>query len=298
MQVLQFDALCLCLQCEALDRLTTVRPVTAYAAASEWLLAVSVELLRPDPPADHWSGLNGPDQLFAAAVGKTRVGCWPPFEQRFRYFSSRVSKARLWSDDGGDLFRRLQAAVEGYMGEMAGLCHARYEEMLLEAEGGALVALPSYPEGDDGEQGAETWDRRMRQDGDEVIPRRLDPSVKRVAEIDCCRPPVRHGCTLKTRAGNCIHEVMKGHRRAPAAAAGACHHGVAGGIAGGRRRAGLPASASTARRGGFPRPGGVRASSPCLIVREMLLAGVLKSDCAHLKRLCVCNRTDSVPTII
>jgi hypothetical protein len=90
---------------------------------------------------------------------------------------TRVSKARLWGDDGEGLFRRLQAAVEGYMGEMAGLCHARYEELLLEAEGAALVALPSYPEGDDGAEGTEAWDRRMRQDGDVVIPRRLEPWV-------------------------------------------------------------------------------------------------------------------------
>jgi hypothetical protein len=168
--VLQLDALCLCLKCEAMDRPPAERPATAYAAAGEWLLSVAAELLRPDLPADDEPGSDGPDppRAAAAAGGRARAGRRPPFERRFRYFVGRVSKARLWSDDGGVLFRRLQAAAEELMGGIAVLCHARYEELRAEAEGAALVALPSYPERAEGTEGGEAWDRRLRQDSNEV----------------------------------------------------------------------------------------------------------------------------------
>ncbi len=161
--MLQLDALCFCLQCEAMDRRPAEQSVTAYAAAGEWLLAVATDLLRPDLPVnDEPAGFDGPDPPRAAAGGKARACRRPPFERRFRYFVARVSKARLWSDCDGALFRRLQAAAEELMGEMAALCHARYEELRAESEGAALVALPSYPEGLD------AWDRRLRQDSDAV----------------------------------------------------------------------------------------------------------------------------------
>ena len=48
-------------------------------------------------------------------------------EERFKYFVERVGKARIWDNDDGGLFRRLQEKAALLLDEMALLCDQRFD---------------------------------------------------------------------------------------------------------------------------------------------------------------------------
>jgi hypothetical protein len=72
----------------------------------DWLLELASSLIRPD--------VLGPTRTdcSTAAAGKveaTGTECPLPVEKRFHYFMRSVRKTRVWQDEEGALFRRLQA---------------------------------------------------------------------------------------------------------------------------------------------------------------------------------------------
>jgi hypothetical protein len=131
----QFDALCLCLECGGpapLERWT--RP---YRAVGDWLVELSTLLIRPVVPSA--IGGDGKD-----ALGES-LGSPLGVEQRFPYFVHKVAKARIWSDDDGALFTRLQDGAALIMETVAGICDRRFEELCSEPGGRELVAFCASP---------------------------------------------------------------------------------------------------------------------------------------------------------
>lgn len=51
-------------------------------------------------------------------------------EERFPYFEERVCKARIWNNNDGALFKRLQAAAAVLMEDIASRCDDRYKFLL------------------------------------------------------------------------------------------------------------------------------------------------------------------------
>ena len=120
----QFDALCLCLECGTAE---SVGPTTAYATLCDWLLDLSLDLIRPTLPTFPTSGVKTQlsTQDSEREIGGTQSGCKLRLEERFPYFTRRVCKARIWSDKEGALFSRLQDKAARYMEEISELCHTR-----------------------------------------------------------------------------------------------------------------------------------------------------------------------------
>eukprot|EP00291_Cryptomonas_curvata_P027473 CAMPEP_0172208936 /NCGR_PEP_ID=MMETSP1050-20130122/34795_1 /TAXON_ID=233186 /ORGANISM="Cryptomonas curvata, Strain CCAP979/52" /LENGTH=560 /DNA_ID=CAMNT_0012888675 /DNA_START=1 /DNA_END=1683 /DNA_ORIENTATION=- len=61
-------------------------------------------------------------------------------EERFKFFTDKVAKVKLWRDDEGVLFERLKVLTQDLMAEIADLCDARYASLCYEAMGQELVA--------------------------------------------------------------------------------------------------------------------------------------------------------------
>ena len=139
----QFDAFCLCLQCEVSSKIRK-ETVTAYDKMCEWLLAICKDLLRPGSLKD----------------GNTLL-CRMPLERRFYYFVKNVSKLRVWGDDENYLFDRLKKVAQEFLTEMSKLCHQRFEELSNELDGPALINLPSFPCGTESPEQVRRQDHQM-----------------------------------------------------------------------------------------------------------------------------------------
>ncbi len=112
----KFDAFCLCL--EGGTTAATASDATAgtkddalkepYERMCDWLLEIASSLIRPDalgPPR-----IKSPADTAAGKAVATADICPLPVEKRFHYFMRSVRKARVWQDEDGALFRRLQAS--------------------------------------------------------------------------------------------------------------------------------------------------------------------------------------------
>ena len=122
----QFDAFCLCLE---IGSGPGNNQSHAYGTLCNWLLELTVKLIRPDLPAASAADVSFV-QAQPAKAGKvladgTGSSCRLAVEQRFPYFMSRVRRARIWSDNDGALFQRLHVAAADCMEEIAALCHQR-----------------------------------------------------------------------------------------------------------------------------------------------------------------------------
>ena len=114
----QFDAFCICLECESGGSGHS----RSYLALCEWLVELSLELIRPKLP----SSIQPDTCLSINTTGRSRA---PRFhlrlEDRLHFFLKRLSKARIWDNDSGILFKRLQTKVESFMEDIAVLCDER-----------------------------------------------------------------------------------------------------------------------------------------------------------------------------
>jgi hypothetical protein len=61
-------------------------------------------------------------------------------EERFKFFTDKVAKVKLWRDDEGVLFERLKLCTQDLMTEIANLCNDRYSRLCCEVMGKELVA--------------------------------------------------------------------------------------------------------------------------------------------------------------
>ena len=118
-----FDAFCLSLEGEG-------SPTNKYPALRKWLLDISVALIRPD--SDNSTNLTSLGSADPSSSGYA--------SDRFRYFTRRVSKARVWQDDE-DLFLELKQKAQEFMDELAVHCDLRYQELGEEPMGFQLVNL-------------------------------------------------------------------------------------------------------------------------------------------------------------
>ncbi len=116
----KFDAFCLCLEGGAAGNVPVaaptpgraVEPKDPYERMCDWLLELASSLIRPDvldPPRVTVGGTAATGGGTAAAAVDT---CPLPVEKRFHYFMRSVRKARVWLDEDGALFRRLQACYQ------------------------------------------------------------------------------------------------------------------------------------------------------------------------------------------
>ena len=135
----QFDAFCLCLECEASNRVDdgkkSAAAETAYSAICDWLLDVSIDLLKPDV-LEEGGSLDMQQSILHSRLHQ---------DHRFAYFCRKVSKARIWADNRNSLFERLKQTVQMFMRDMAQLCHGRFAQLSRDPVGPALIAFPSFP---------------------------------------------------------------------------------------------------------------------------------------------------------
>ena len=129
----QFDAFCLCLECESLDKQGIPGLHTAYEALGDWLLDICKDLIKPDLRG--YEGL--PVEEFMAD------SCNLPIEERFHYFRNKICRARIWGDKQNALFARLKEAAKVYMGTVAALCDERFKILSNDECGRTLIAYPS-----------------------------------------------------------------------------------------------------------------------------------------------------------
>ena len=122
----QFDAFCICLECGYANFDGTAN---AYVALSEWLLNLSIDLIRPSLLMPTTSGAAGQPHSVLTREGNVDstdgLSCKIRPEERFSYFTKRLCRARIWNDHNGALFNRLQSKAACYMEGIAELCHAR-----------------------------------------------------------------------------------------------------------------------------------------------------------------------------
>lgn len=107
----------------------------AYDALQKWLLAISSALLRP-PVLQPAAGSAGSPAEETVSLRQ---------EERFPYLKKQILKARIWSENHGELFEKLQARARTFMDDIARLCDERYAAMLLEPDGERLAAFSVDP---------------------------------------------------------------------------------------------------------------------------------------------------------
>ena len=71
------------------------------------------------------------------------------------FFRRRVARARIWTERGGRLWRRLKLVALEYMGEIAPICDARFDAICREPAGQELLRFGlGRPQGPDQEGAA------------------------------------------------------------------------------------------------------------------------------------------------
>jgi hypothetical protein len=119
--VMLFDAFCLSLDsCNGQNRLQ-------YSALCNWILEISEILIKPDSEIE-----NG-----AAKPGQTRT---LQAGERFRYFTKKVCRTRIWRDDP-DLFADLKKNAAVMMAKIVDQCDQRYSDLCKEPGGDQLIAF-------------------------------------------------------------------------------------------------------------------------------------------------------------
>ena len=111
--VMQFNAFCLSLEGES-DATSKER----YSILCNWLLELSEKLIYPDitlPDSD-------PKMNFSQSPGGMSAA------ERFRFFTRKVVKVRIWLDDE-KLFHNLKRKAVDMMEKISKLCEGRYLEM-------------------------------------------------------------------------------------------------------------------------------------------------------------------------
>jgi hypothetical protein len=110
----------------------------SYEAIQKWLLEISSALLRPS--------------VLQPAAGSTGSSASPAEEticlrqeERFPYLKRQILKARIWSENHGELFEKLQARARAFMEDISRLCDERYAAMMLEPDGDRLAAFSVGP---------------------------------------------------------------------------------------------------------------------------------------------------------
>jgi hypothetical protein len=113
--VLQFDSFCL-----SLEQGDEQKDKERHHKLCEWLLRICEELVHPD--------LEGyvPSLTFKDSAS-----------ERFRYFTTRVCKARIWVDSS-ELFPALKVRVNKLMDEIGELCEIRFKALCEEPRGKEL----------------------------------------------------------------------------------------------------------------------------------------------------------------
>jgi hypothetical protein len=114
---------------------------SAYPAVLDWLLEVTAELIRPEMPVLNSRSVEAGNKLRLLANG-----CRLRVEDRFTYFKRKVCKVRIWQDDGGLLFKRLQNVAGDLMKDIARLCDDRFESLCMEPGGADLTEFFASPQ--------------------------------------------------------------------------------------------------------------------------------------------------------
>jgi hypothetical protein len=91
--------------------------------------------------------LNRGEMMNVHALAKARLdyselqaGSQRLREERFKFFTEKVVKVKLWRDDEGILFEKLKLLMHDLMAELADLCNARYSSLCYETKGQELLA--------------------------------------------------------------------------------------------------------------------------------------------------------------
>jgi hypothetical protein len=130
----QFDCLCLCLDCQA-PGAEADHSKPAYNAVCDLVLDVSKTLIKPDIQQRAGDGTEHAKGGLLGNISRLKI------EERFPFFLRKVCRVRVWTDNAGALFLRLQAAAQEYMDDMAKLCDERFLELCSEPQGAQLLAF-------------------------------------------------------------------------------------------------------------------------------------------------------------
>ena len=116
----QFDAFCICLEC---SKGSSINKVDPYSALCDWILQLSVDLIQPKLPTFQIQ----PNSCIIPLTqfSKSTLQYPQDFDEKFRYFTKLVCKAKIWDNGDGALFKRLQARTKDLMESLAVLCDER-----------------------------------------------------------------------------------------------------------------------------------------------------------------------------
>ena len=108
--VYQFDGFCLSFEGErgSSESRMGSGEKHQYELLGDWLLELSSALIRPEVCIGEGHGGESGNK-YPGVLSSVPVVCTLPIEKRFPYFIRHVCRARIWQDESGALFHRLQA---------------------------------------------------------------------------------------------------------------------------------------------------------------------------------------------
>ena len=129
-----------------------------------------------------------------------------PQKKLYAYFARHVLAVRIWNDDSFALFKELKTPVQVFMNQLAGKCHARIRELILDSDGQQLCSFvwgierrtsscddPGQADSDQAHKPLLQMD--VRQDDDEVQAIRLHCSDVEEAKLERLTPSLRYAMT-------------------------------------------------------------------------------------------------------
>jgi hypothetical protein len=98
--------------------------------------------LAPSRKALNWGEVTTAHALTKARLdySELQAGNQRLREERFKFFTDKVAKVKLWRDDEGILFEKLKLLTQDLMAKLGDLCNARYSMLCSEVKGQELVA--------------------------------------------------------------------------------------------------------------------------------------------------------------
>jgi len=125
-----------------------------------------------------------------------------PQKKLYAYFARHVLAVRIWNDDSFALFKELKTPVQVFMNQLAGKCHARMRQLILDSDGQQLCSFVWGTErasscdhfGLAGSDQAHVPQLQMdvRQDDDQVQAIRLHSSDVEEAQLERLTPSLRY----------------------------------------------------------------------------------------------------------
>jgi hypothetical protein len=123
----------------------------------------------------------------------------------YAYFATHVLAVRIWSDDSFALFKELKTPIQVFMDQLAGKCHTRMRQLILDSDGQQLCSsvwgiewtssCDHSGQAGSGQAHIPQMQMDVRQDDDEVQAIRLHSSDVEEAKLERLTPSLRYAMT-------------------------------------------------------------------------------------------------------